>query len=251
MMLKTIDKIESTTANLVDWIWPKSNAVQNRDCASRRLLPGDGRVREPRGYRISPFAIGILLAIVSCAFLIAQNPRALLTPVTREEVWQAVVGELRQRGVRDEQLLTLDEIELPAAVPATASRTLRVSIVCWDADLERAQFQLECRHPGECVPFLAYAEAARSTAMGSEKIAGSACRAASQRRATTSAPRKDLIRVGDRATVVFRGSQLNLTALVTCLERGAEGAIVRVRNQDGQVFRARVAAPARLEALTP
>jgi flagella basal body P-ring formation protein FlgA len=63
-------------------------------------------------------------------------------------------------------------------------------------------------------------------------------------------PRKAIVRSGDRATVVFRGSQLNLTALVTCLERGAAGDVIRVRNQDGQIFRARVSAPARLEALS-
>jgi flagella basal body P-ring formation protein FlgA len=63
-------------------------------------------------------------------------------------------------------------------------------------------------------------------------------------------PHKDIVHVGDRATVVFLGSRLHLTTLVTCLERGVEGAIVRVRNEDGQIFRARVSAPARLEALT-
>jgi hypothetical protein len=196
--------------------------------------------------RVTSFAF----ALVSSSFLMAQTPRPLLTPITRAEVWQAVTGELRQRGVRDEQLLQVEEIDLPVAVPAAPSRTLRVSMVCWDADLGRAQFQLECREPGQCVPFLAYADAARSTAMGSQKIAGSACRAPSRPRAVAAGPHKDMIRVGDRATVVFRGTRLNLTALVTCLERGAEGAIVRVRNQDGQIFRARVSAPARLEALT-
>jgi hypothetical protein len=198
-----------------------------------------------------PFLAGIFLpfALTACGW--GQSSRPVLTPVTRDEVWQAVTGELRQRGVREEQLLQVDEIDLPAAVPAAASRTLRVSMVCWDADLERAQFQLECREPGQCLPFLAYADAARSTAMGSQKIAGSACRSGSRPRNIASLGHKDMIRVGDRATVVFRGSRLNLTAAVTCLERGTEGAIVRVRNEDGQVFRARVSAPARLEALTP
>ncbi len=182
-----------------------------------------------------------LLAILIAPYclLSAQNARAALHPITRHEVWQAVTIELRQRGVREEQLLRLEEIDLPVAVPADAKRTLRVSMVCWDADLERAQFQLECREPGQCVPFLAYAHVGRSTAMGSEKIAGSSW-----------SLHKDVIRVGDRATVMFRGSQLHMTALVTCLERGAEGAIIRVRTGDGQIFRARVSAPARLEALT-
>ena len=193
-----------------------------------------------------------LLAILIAPYclLSAQNARPALHPITRHEVWQAVTIELRQRGVREEQLLRFEEIDVPVAVPADAKRTLRVSMVCWDADLERAQFQLECREPGQCVPFLAYAHAGRSTTMGSEKIAGSSCRAPSPPRAATSSLHKDVIRVGDRATVMFRGSQLQMTALVTCLERGAEGAIIRVRNGDGQIFRARVSAPARLEALT-
>jgi hypothetical protein len=173
-----------------------------------------------------------------------------MTPITPSEVWQAVASELRQRGIREEQLLQVEEIDLPVAIPAAASRTLRVSMVCWDAALSRAQFQLECREAGQCIPFLAYANAGRSTAMGSEKIAGSSCRAASRRRVANSPAPKNVIRVGDRATVVFRGSQLHMTALVICLERGAEGAIIRVRNGDGQIFRARVSAPARLEALS-
>jgi len=218
-------------------------------CASsfwRALARKTGSRRRAYSLSITLFTI----AIASSTFLFAQNPPSPLTPITRDEVWQAVTGELRQRGVREEQLLRIEEIELPTAIPAVASRTLRVSMVCWDADLGRAQFQLECRGPGQCIPFLAYADAGRSTTMGSERIAGSSCRTASRPRGMLSTPHKDMIRVGDRATVVFRGTRLNLTALVTCLEHGTEGAIIRVRNEDGQIFRARVSAPARLEALT-
>jgi len=192
----------------------------------------------------------VALAIPSGTFLHAQNARLPLTPITRDEVWQAITVELRQRGVSEEQLLRAEEIDLPAAVPAAASRTLRVSMVCWDADLGRAQFQLECREPGQCVPFLAYAEAGRPTAMGEGKNAGSSCRNGSRQRVTPSAMRKPIVRAGDRAIVLFRGSQLSLTTSVTCLERGAAGDVIRVRNHDGQIFRARVSAPARLEALS-
>lgn len=243
-----------TIVDFAQRFWEKRCSALGKDSSASNLVRGIFCARASRLVRVTPFAFVIVvfgIAIASCAAVYAQSARPLLTPVNREEVWQAVTGELRQRGVREEQLLRVEEIELPAAVPAAANRTLRVSMVCWDADLGRAQFQLECRQPGQCVPFLAYADAGRSTAMGSEKIAGSSCRAGSRPRAFASVPHKDLIRVGDRATVVFRGSQLHLTALVTCLEHGAEGAIVRVRNQDGQIFRARVSAPAQLEALTP
>jgi hypothetical protein len=191
-----------------------------------------------------------VLVFSTAALLGAQKPRALLTPITREEVWQAIVSEQRQRGMSDDQLLAAEEIDLPAAVPASISRTLRVSMVCWDADLARAQFQLECRQPGHCIPFLAYADAGQSTTMGPAKTAGSSCRNASRPRQISLAPPKNVIRSGVRATVIFRGSQFNLTALVTCLERGAEGAIIRVRSLDGRIFRARVTGPDRLEALT-
>jgi hypothetical protein len=232
---------------------PSSTSAPEGATGSTRFSPSLKRCPDTKlSLFRNAFPIKLLaIALGSCAFLFAQTARPPLTAITRGEVWQAVTIELRQRGVRQEQLLRVEEIDLPAAVPAGASHTLRVSMVCWDADLARAQFQLECREPGQCLPFLAYANAGRSTAMGSEKIAGSSCRAPTRPRvATSAARRKDVIRVGDRATVIFRGSQLNLTALVTCLERGAEGAIVRVRNRDGQIFRARVSAPARLEALT-
>ncbi len=188
----------------------------------------------------------LAIAIVSGAFLYGQDARPR---ITRDEVWQAVTIELRQRGVHEEQLLRAEEIDLPVMVPAAPARTLRVSMVCWDANLTRAQFQMECREPGQCVPFLAYAGVGRSTAMGSEKIAGSSCRNGSRQPSVQSVTHKAIVRVGDRATVLFRGNRLSLTALVTCLERGAEGDVIRVRNQDGQIFRARVSAPARLEAL--
>jgi hypothetical protein len=74
-------------------------------------------------------------ALVLATSIFAQTSCPSLTPIAREEVWQAVTGELRQRGVRQEQMLQLEEIELPVAVPAAESRTLRVSMVCWDADL--------------------------------------------------------------------------------------------------------------------
>ena len=48
--------------------------------------------------------------------------------------------------------------------------------------------------------------------------------------------------------VVLVANRLRLTTSVICLERGAEGEIIRVKKQDGHIFRARVAAPALLEA---
>jgi hypothetical protein len=197
--------------------------------------------------KLVQFVAGIVgAAALSAPFVCAQDGRALFTPITRNEVWQAVTRELRQRGVGAEQMLGIEEIELPVTVPAAVGRTLYVSMVCWDAELGRAQFQLECREPGHCIPFLAYAGAGHSTAMGPGKMPASSCRTPPRPRA---APRKATVRAGDHATLVFLGSRLRVTAPVTCLERGGEGEVIRVRNQDGRVFRARISAPGLVEAL--
>jgi flagella basal body P-ring formation protein FlgA len=60
---------------------------------------------------------------------------------------------------------------------------------------------------------------------------------------------KPVLRAGDRATAVFLSNRLRMAASVTCLERGREGEVIRVRSQDGRVFRARISGPARLEVL--
>lgn len=62
-------------------------------------------------------------------------------------------------------------------------------------------------------------------------------------------PTQPTMRAGDQATAVLRSERLRISARVTCLERGREGEVIRVRNQDGEVFRARISGPALVEAL--
>jgi hypothetical protein len=181
----------------------------------------------------------LVLALVAPA-LLAQEPRVPFPPVTRQEVWQAVAAELRERGLREERLPRVEDLDLPLAVPAAEGRTLRVAPVCWDAGLGRVEFRLECREPRQCIPFLAYLRTTESTMAGS-------CR--SGFRSPSAQPKKVAVRTGERAVVVFIANRLRLTTSVICLERGTEGEIIRVKNQDGHIFRARVAAPAVLEAL--
>jgi len=171
------------------------------------------------------------------------------TPVTRQEVWQAVVAELRERGLSEAQLPQIEDVDLPFALPAVAGRKLRVSSACWDDGPERTQFRLECGEPGQCLPFLAYVHVHDRDA-GAR--AGS-CRLESASHPAPEAPVKPLakpaVRAGDRATAVFLSARLRITASVTCLERGREGEVIRVRGEDGQVFRARISGPALLEAV--
>lgn len=197
----------------------------------------------PEGRPTYFFRLAFAALILCGAFLFAADPP---TPITKSEVYQTIAADLRARGVAGDQLPQLDQVELPVAVPATPGHTLRVTTACWDDNLARVQFRLECREAGQCLPFLAYVRASPGL---TRTATGSPCRAATQARREI--PRKPVLRAGDRATVVFARGRMRLTAVVTCLERGAEGDVIRVRNQDGQTFRARIANPTLLEAIAP
>jgi hypothetical protein len=187
----------------------------------------------------------ILVLALLAPTLLAQEARVPFPPVTRQEVWRAVAGELRERGLREEQLPRAEDLDLPVAVPAAEGRTLRVAAVCRYASPERVQFRLECREPGQCIPFLAYL---RTTDVRmTELTIGGPCRSGS--RSASAQPKKVAVRAGERAIVVLVADRLRLTTSVICLERGTAGEIIRVKNQDGRIFRARIAAPALLEAL--
>jgi len=170
------------------------------------------------------------------------------TPVTREEVRQAVRRESQAQGLGDEPWPSAEEIELPVAVAATAERSLRVTAACWDSGRERVQFRIECREPKQCMPFLAYAR--MKSASQKDPMVVVSCRTASPTKASSRRPEPRIVlQSGDQASVVFIGRRLRLTAEVTCLERGAEGEIIRVRNREGRTFRARVSGPGLLRAV--
>ena len=164
-----------------------------------------------------------------------------MTPITRQEVWQAVAGKLRGRAWPEAKLPTIDELDLPVSLPARARRSLRVTSFCWDAARQRSQFRLECDTSGECLPFLAYMR----MSLGGENAGSCQRRAPGQ---AQRAPAKTTVRAGDRATAVFAAGNLRMSARVTCLERGRMGEVIRVRNEAGHIFRARVTNPVLLEA---
>ncbi len=215
------------------------------------------------------FAAVLLAAVLLATVLLAEEsrppPGAPPSPVTRQEVWQAVVADLRQRGLSEQQLPRVEDLELPVALAAVAGRTVRVSSACWDAGPRRTQFRLECGGPGQCLPFLVYLhdgvrEDVRNNDSRNDGNADAAVRvrpcrvrsglrpALDPRLAKEAAPQPTL-RTGDRATAVFLLDHLRMAASVTCLERGREGEVIRVRGPDGHVFRARISGPALLEAL--
>jgi hypothetical protein len=170
------------------------------------------------------------------------------TVATRQEVWQVVVAELQREGLSEQRLPRIEDLDLPGALPALAGRRLHVSSACWDEGPRRTQFRLECGEPGQCLPFLVYLHEHVRDDQNANARAGSRRAASQPRRAAEPSP-KPVLRAGDRATAVFLSNRLRMTASVTCLERGREGEVIRVRSQDGRVFRARISGPARLEVL--
>jgi hypothetical protein len=173
---------------------------------------------------------------------------------TREAVWRAVVADLGRRGILEEQWPRAGELDLPGALGALSGRRVRVVSACWDERPERTEFRLECGIPAECLPFLVYWRSAGRENAGAEGddnpgAHASSCRLASGRRTALEAAPKLAVRPGDRARAVFVSAGLRMTASVTCLDRGREGEVIRVRALDGHIFRARISAPGLLNAL--
>jgi Chaperone for flagella basal body P-ring formation len=201
--------------------------------------------------------------IALSTLLLAEESRPQPATGTRQEVWQALKTELRQQGLADPQLPRLEDIDLPSALPELAGHSLRVASVCWDEGPQRTQFRLECGAPRQCLPFLAYVHANYGSVSDSsfdpvDAPAGGharSCQLASESHPATGshsafvAPPKPTVRTGERVTAVFLTEHMRMTAAVTCLERGREGEIIRVRAPDGHIFRARITGPALLEAL--
>jgi len=188
-----------------------------------------------------------ILMLVSATFLASQQTAR--TPIRRDEVQAIIAADLRSRGFDDPLVPRVESLELPGAITATPNHSLHMLSVCWDRATDRAQFRLECRVHSECLPFIVSAHLEQQL-IAPASDAFPACQIASAKKAASPAHHDPVVRVGDSATVVFHGDRMRLAVRVTCLERGAEGEVVRVRNQDGHVFRARVAGPALLEAVS-
>jgi hypothetical protein len=209
------------------------------------------------------FVVGSLLVSV-LAQTETRTPGMPPTPATRQNVWHAIVADLHGRGRVGAELARPEDLDLPASLPALESFNLQVRSACWDEVPARAKFRLECGAPGQCLPFLVYLRSTDNTPNNARPAGVSAdvgpaletCRTLSADRKpvrplnqTRGRTTKPTLRPGDRATAVFLADNLRMSATVTCLDRGSEGEVIRVRNQNGQIFRARISGPAMLEAL--
>ena len=181
----------------------------------------------------------IVSAVLSGLVVSAQEAVSPRVPVTKDEVYRTIVDDIRSHGISVPNLPRIEDIDLPLAVPIAGGTRLRIVESCWDLSLARQQFRVACEPSGDCIPFLVYTKVRTTT--------GSCQTTARPKGATLSS--KPLVRAGDRATVLYHRDRMRLTTFVTCLDQGAEGDVIRVRNQDGQIFRARISSATLLEAL--
>ncbi len=182
-----------------------------------------------------------------CIVVFAARPTAgaplnwARTPVTVAEVNQAIASELRAR-LPDEAPSPAWDVDIPLAVPAAGAHKLRVRAVCRDSDGGLLRFHLACSEPGACLPFLAYVRIAAPVPAPSCGIEAAP---------RTGLPARPIVHAGERATAVLVAAGLRMSAAVTCLESGAPGDKIRVRGEQGRIFRARVGGPGWVEALQP
>ncbi len=183
-----------------------------------------------------------------CIVVFLASPRACAqfnwarTPVTNAEVGQAIASELRARLPKEAPSPVWD-VDIPLAVPAAGTHKLRVAAVCRDTDAGLLRFQLACSEPGACLPFLAYVRIAVPVPAPSCGLE------AAPRKGSPARP--PAVHAGERATAVLVVAGLRMSAAVTCLESGALGDEIRVRGEQGRIFRARVAGPGSVEASQP
>ena len=192
--------------------------------------------------RWAVIGVGVLGYVLVLGLPLAAS--GVIPPFSRvitDAVREVVAAELRSRGMSENELPRVRDLELPLAVPARAGSTLRVSSLCWDAESQRLRFRLECRERGACLPFLVYVRTP-------SRAETSSCWLQPQAHSPSQVS-LPAVQPGERATAVMVASGIRMTAAVTCLDRGARGEIVRVRGGEGRIFRARVAGPALVEAL--
>src|SRR6266850_2410442 len=111
-------KRRKNTAHGASRGFPGVNELAPKGRKTRPYAEGSGRESVPRRFTTTLLQSALAIAVLSGTFLHAQGARPSLTPITHDEVWQAVTAELRQRGIREEQLLRAEEIDLPALIPA-------------------------------------------------------------------------------------------------------------------------------------
>ncbi len=165
----------------------------------------------------------------------AASAGAQESSIAGTEILAAVRSALAQAGVAEADWPSLPDLSLPVA---SRCGTFVVDQLRWDPVLERELVRIRCASRGEGAPFLVVVQMhpPPSSRTGIRRLAPQ-----------LNGP--DLVRPGERATLILHRDGMQLSVAVTCMERGKLGATIRVRVGQGPMFRARVAGAGRLDAV--
>ncbi len=196
-------------------------------------------------YRRRMSTLALYVCMIVCVTTAGAELNRPRTPMTSEEVGQAVASELRARLPQampsQDSPLPVWDIDIPLAVPAASPHKLRVVSVCREPGAGLLRFKLACSRPGDCLPFLTYIRIATPVPASSCRI-GEAVH-------TDSTVQPTVVHAGERVHAVLVAAGLRMGAAVTCLQNGVPGEQIRVRGEQGRIFEARVLGPGRVEAL--
>lgn len=118
---------------------------------------------------------------------------------------------------------------VPEEAPLELAKTTR------NTALERWEFALRCTRPGDCVPFMVWANEPKAGGGGVAASQGGAWRRAkaagesSSRLRTVANGAERLVAVGQTATLTWDQGGIRVVLPVTCLDAGGLGQMVRVR----------------------
>jgi hypothetical protein len=137
------------------------------------------------------------------------------------------------------------DLNCAAANSIPADAVLGLAKTSWNAALRRWEFTLRCGRPGDCVPFLVWAQDG-TAALSLSRVANVRSDGRGDAKGGGSGSER-LVAPGQTATLTWEQGGIRVVLPVTCLEAGALGQFVRVRFKNvAQTQRAEVVGKAAL-----
>lgn len=158
--------------------------------------------------------VSVLLGAITAPAIAINGDSVILSP-------ERVAEALRNSGLSAQS----SEVEFVSSIPVSAS-THKLRVENWKRLSDStAWVQMRCEHSGECVPFFVILH-------GSEnKFPAKPSRSNENYvKPAVARPSAPLVRTGTRATLFLQSTTSRITTVVVCLENGAMGSHVRVRN---------------------
>ncbi len=239
---------------------------QLRDAAAQiRLgaLPQSGSVRVLDGREVrrllEEVAAGVVSAVKISGIIIAPRIVVRRRGATKScaEIARLVAGSASVQDQANARRRWPGDLDCAAARHIPEDAPLELTKSSWSTALERWEFALRCTRPGECAPFLVWADEPKTSAAGAATSQRASARrsnvsAESVSRLTTRAGASGaerLVAPGQTATLTWDEAGIRVVLPVTCLDAGALGQFVRVRLKNApRILRAEVVGAGTLRA---